>query len=222
MAYALVQGTNNNVGASPLAVSFTNTPVAGNLMLCSIINQSSQTMPTVSDSGGNWTLLNSKAHSTTSKLYLFGKIAVTAQPKAITATQAGDQFYMSLYEFSGNVAIITSIIDASNSADNTAGGVTTTSGSQPSVTATNANDLLFTQVAWPATVTAPSATASGGAAMQAGQSAVAGAIKLFDAYAFQATTGTFSPYVTWTTAHSWTQMTTALLPTPTAGFLDFI
>jgi hypothetical protein len=221
MAYTLIQGSNNTNGASPVTLSFTNTPAAGNLMLCSVVNQSNTTVPTVSDTNGNWTLLNSVAHSTTAVLCLFGKIAVTAQPRAITVTQSTSNIFLSLYEFSGNIASIASVLDRAATA-NTATAGTSTSGSQPSLTTTNPNDLLFTQMGWPSIITAPVAVTSGGAAMVAGQSASTGSIKLSDAYAVETTTGTFNPYWTWTGSHSWSQLTTALLPAPTSGFFNFM
>ncbi len=190
-------------------------------MLCSVINESSTTLPTISDTNGNWTLLNSVTHSTTAVLCLFGKIAVASQPRAITATQATANIFMSLYEFSGNIANIALVVDSAATA-NTATAGTSTSGSQPSLTTTNSNDLLLTQMGWPSPITAPTAVTSGGTTLVAGQSASTGSIKLSDAYAIESATGTFNPYWTWTGSHSWSQLTTALVPQPTSGFFNFM
>ncbi|HEV2403225.1 MAG TPA: hypothetical protein VGS08_03410 [Candidatus Saccharimonadales bacterium] len=221
MAYSLIQSTNNATGASPVTATYTSTPTQGNLILASVWNNTNSSALTSMQDGNsnNLTLLNSEARSTNQILFLYGMIATASQSKTITATLSGATIYMQIYEFSGNATTIANIIDNTVGHAENNGTVTTNNGSQPSVTTSNDNDLLFVQIGLGNTVTigANPWTTSGGATVNLLQSNASGAIHVFDGYAIETTIGVMNPYATWTTGRAWAQLTTALLPAAIAS-----
>jgi hypothetical protein len=208
MAYAAIQNTNNGSGTSPLTVTFTNTPVAGNLILVSM--QTSTGTISVADGSSNALTQLATEQNSGHTIYLYGFIATAAQSKAITITRGTSVVTASIYEFSGNPTSLVGIVD--QTAGTILASVSTSSGQQPSVTTTQGNDLLFTTLAAAGTITAPSVSSG-----TLGQAIPSGAITTVDGYQALTATGTYTPFFSWTTPHSGTQMTTALVAaSPTA------
>jgi hypothetical protein len=215
MSYSLVQSTNQAVGTSPVSVTFTDIPNQGNLILASIGERgSTAALSSVQDGNGNsLTLLNSKVGGGNYYIYLYGMIAFASQSKTMTVTASGVALSINIYELSGNASSIGGIIDNSQAmGTNGSTATTSTSGSQPSVTTTNPDDLLFTQVLAGSNVSSTAWTTGGGAPIGMLQVNTSGAIRMFDGYAFETTAGSFNPYGSWTPPETWVQLTTVLLP----------
>lgn len=205
MAFALVQEQAVE-GTSPQTATFASTPAANDLLIA-VVKRNSQTgtAVSISDGGGAWTQASISPfnyNSTSSQLCLFYKLADATQAKAITASGTGT-FFLSIYEFSGNQTSLTGIVDGTPAtASNTTGA--TTSGSQPSVTTTAGNSLIFSTVGLASTVTAPGWT---GATIL--ESNASGLIQLVDGYNLTSSAGAYNPSLAWTTSRAWGQATIA-------------
>jgi hypothetical protein len=165
-SYAVVQNTNNHsvvattTGAPTVSTSFTNTPAQNNLLLCTVINQTSTGAPVVSDTlNGNWTLLNSVTQGTSRGIFLFGMIAGASQPKPVSATLANQTIGMTIEEWSGNWRSLTGLVDT-DSSNSTASSVTSLAPAPSTITTGgNGPDLVHTAIGFstaPGTVTQPS------------------------------------------------------------------
>lgn len=220
MAWALVQSKIMQTLADPGGTTFDSTPTTGNLLLAVTHNTTNTSIPTVSDSGGNWTILVGTGVSGANSQSIFGKIAVSSQPTAISCDVGAATTGMSLYEFSGNYNDVSTIVHQSSSGPFTS--VTTTSGGPPSITTTTAGCLIFTTLGTNNTITGPSLSDG---TFTAGQAGPSGAIESVDYYKLDAATGTYNPSFTWTTSRSAHQLIVALLPAATgstAGLLPIL
>ncbi len=211
MAWSFVQSKITGALADPQTVVYDSTPTTGNLLLASVWDNSGANTPTVSDSGGNWSQIASQAGSVRS-LLLYGKIAVSSQPTSIQSDRSTDQTLMNLYEFSGNQASLTGIVDQASGAS--IASSVNTSGSQPSITSTVADCLIFSMIGWNSAVTVP--VFSDGT-FTAGQVGPVGTIQLADWYKASSGTGTFNPSVSWTTARACIQLITSIKPAAVGG-----
>lgn len=223
MAYSTPIQTASGNSTSPCTATFTGTPGNGNAILISIHNTSNTTALTSVKDGNsnNATLINSEqvggASGFSAKLYQYILIGGAAQSKSIVVTLAGASFLVAISEFSGNMTPVGSIIDNAQTAvgfDVTT--VTTTSGHQPSVTTTNANDLIWTSVALNNAANA-AILGSGATMIQVVPNSTSN--EMGDAYQIETATGTYNPFFVWTAgggfAREFAQITTALLPAPT-------
>lgn len=202
MGYSFVQSSNQNNGTSPITTTFSATPTQGNLILVSVMTSTG----TISVQDGNsnvFTQLATVANSGRT-LYLYGYIAGASQSTNVVVTRGTSTTYVNIYECTGNPSSLTGIVDISASTTD-ATTVTTTNGNQPSITTTNANDMVFSQVAVGGVLVAPSMT--GGTLLQSNTTGAEA-----DGYQAETSTGTYSPYFSWTTPHSFAQLTVALLP----------
>ena len=216
MAYTFISASSaQSEGTSPVTVNYAATPSAGNLLIATIKrnSQSSTQFATVKDGNGNSFTqeLFLNYNGTGSQIMLYDFIATASQSVAITASAPGTLF-VSVYEFSGNQASLTGIIDASSTASGGSG--TNEGGLQPSVTTTNANDLIFSTIGFSTTITSPAWT---GATMLQENNSGGALIQLVDGYQIETSTGTFNPSLAWTSSRLWGHITAAYKPASGGG-----
>lgn len=221
MAWLIIQNTNqgssggNNTTSYTVTFGANNTP--GSTLIASVgIQIGTNTAPNVSDpTNGNWTLLNSSLRSTTTGVFLYA-VDNTASTALVVTTDAGGTTSFrrtNIYEATGGAAVA-SIIDVKGSTNGASAASTNLS--QPTLTTTNAGDLIFTNLITGGIVTASSVNPGSGdidtyTLQQQNQT---GTIRLVDGTGM--TSGSIAdvanPYFSWTTSQAWAQATTALLP----------
>jgi hypothetical protein len=215
MAFVNKNNDATAVGSTLAAASATypSTPTQGSLMIAGVGNTTNTTVAStqVSDSNGNWILLGSLNTIVAGQcIAVYGQIASASQPKVINTANAGAKNYLNIHEFSGPYGQIASIIDnaqAKGGADNTAVLTSNGNGAQ-SVTTTNNNDLIYSMIFGNGTFATLSPAWTG--ATQLGANTF-----MYDAYQIETSTGTYTPYMSWsTTTRKFQQFTIAFLPDP--------
>lgn len=215
---AVVQNTNQGSATTPLVVAYSSTPAQGNLLIATILNQSNATTPTVSDSNGNWTLMDGITANNLG-VYIFAQIASASQPTSITADIGTGTLKMSLYEANGNLQILGSVRDVSGTGSSGTTDVTSTTTIAPSLVTTDAGDLIMTAVGLAGT-TGGSESFNSSFTLQ--QLNTGGAPRLVDGSRIPGATGTYTPIGSWTTARRARQVTVAFKPAPPSTFKPII
>ena len=159
-ASSLVQVNSSNSGTSPYALSYTKTPVAGDLLVAIC---STDAAATITPPSGFTTAINETGDPAQG---IFYKVSAGNESSVSCSFSAGGTYAIQIYEYSGtenvnplDVAITTGVINS------------TTPASSGSITTLNANDLLLAAItsdassglaSWTNSFTQETATTSGG------------------------------------------------------------
>lgn len=212
MAWAILQNTNQGTGATPVSAVFGSTPAQNNLVWASVLNQSNANTPTVSDSNGAWTLA-AGITANNQGAFVFYQIAAASQPTTITADIVTGTGKISVYEASGNLTTLGSVLDVTGTGSTGTTTVTDTSTIAPGVTITDAGDLIFTTVGMNGLITSPAVDSS----FTLQQSNTSAATRLIDATRIPGSIATYTPIFSWTSAMRARQVTVAFKPAATAA-----
>jgi hypothetical protein len=215
--YSIVQSAKGNGTTTATAVLGSN-PTAGNLIFAWAGNGTKATPATwtLADNASpsnSLTEIASGTRSTVNRLSAFGVILPSTVGKTFTLTGvSGDTVGLLVYEVSGNPSILTGIVDAQATTLTWTSGTTKTGNN---VTSTQNNEGLFSAVLLNASVgTAAPTVASAGVIQQ--EVASSSSYFLFDAFANEATVGTYHSDFTWASSTAGLEVSLVLKP-PGAG-----
>ncbi len=210
MAYILYPQNGSGVGTtgSNATATYSATPYAGDLLIACVGNATNTSVPMVSDSNGDWTLLASDNITVAGQaVAIYATKATATQPTTISTNgyAISAKTYLNVNEFRGNPSTVVGIIDASASKEDST-AVFSTSGLQPSVTTTNNGDLILSVIMLNSANS--SVTPSGSYTSLFNNSNL-----MYGCYLVTTSTGSYNPYFSWSTnTRKFQQVTVALFP----------